>query len=155
MDLRTISGFFIGYVETSKGYRFYCPSHLTRIVESMNAKFLENDMISGRDRFRDLILVHDHIKTQPSTSYDRLVIVHNTHQVTISVKQPVIEVPQVAENIPMDQQVQELPHNLEQIVKPQAPQGEGCPKLRRSTHERKSAIPSDYIVYIQETKIGA
>ena len=95
----------------------------------MNAKFLENDMIRGRDRFRDLIHVHDHIETQPSTSYDRLVIVHNTHQVPISVKQLLIEVPQVAQNIPMDQQVQELPHNLEQTIKPQAPQGEGCLKL--------------------------
>ena len=105
LDPRTLSGFFIGYVETSKGYRFYYPSHSTRIVESMNAKFLENDMISGRDRFRDLITIHDHIETQPSMSYDRLVIVHNTPQVPISVEQPIIEVPQVAENLPEDQQV--------------------------------------------------
>ena len=79
-----------------RGYRFYCPSHSTRIVESRNLKFLENDMISGRDRFRDLIYIHNHIETQPSTSYDRLVIVYNTPQVPISVEQPIIEVPQVA-----------------------------------------------------------
>ena len=48
-NLRTFSGFFIGYAKTSKGYRFYCPSHSTRIVESRNAKFLENDMFSMRD----------------------------------------------------------------------------------------------------------
>ena len=100
LDPRTRSGFFTGYVETSKGYKFYCPSHSTRIVESRNVKFLENDMISGRDRFRDLIPIHDHIKTQPSMSYDRLVIVHNTPQVPISVEQPIIEVSQVAENLP-------------------------------------------------------
>ena len=93
LDPRTLSGFFISYAETSKGYRFYYPSHSTRIVESRNAKFLENDMISGRDRFKDLIPIHDHIETQPSTSYDRLVIVHNTPQVPISVEQPIIEVP--------------------------------------------------------------
>ena len=92
-DPRTLSGFFIGYAETPKGYRFYCLSHSTRIVESRNAKFLENDMISGGDRFRDLTSIHDHIETQPSTSYDRLVIVHNTPQVPISVEQPIIEVP--------------------------------------------------------------
>ena len=68
LDPRTLSGFFIGYAEMSKGYKFYCSSHSTRIVESRNAKFLENDMISRRDQFRDLILVHDLIKTQPSTS---------------------------------------------------------------------------------------
>ena len=87
-------------------------------------------MISGRDRFKDLILVHDHIETQPSTSYDRLVIVHNTPQVPIRVEQPIIEVPQVVENIPKDQQVQELPHNPEQTVEPQAFQGEDGPTLR-------------------------
>ena len=81
LDPRTLSGLFIGYAETSKGYRFYYSSHSTRIVESRNAKFLENDMISRRDRFRDLIHIHDHIEAQPSTSYDRLVIVHNTPQV--------------------------------------------------------------------------
>ena len=69
LDPRTLSGFFIGYAKTSKGYRFYCPSHSTRIVESKNAKFLENDMISGKGQFRDLIHVHNHIKTQPSMSY--------------------------------------------------------------------------------------
>ena len=50
----------------SQGYRFYCPSHSTRIVESRSSKFLENDMISGRDRFKDLIPIHDHIESQPS-----------------------------------------------------------------------------------------
>ena len=155
MDPRTLSGFFIGYTETSKGYRFYCPSHSTRIVESRNTKFLENDMINGRDRFMDLILVQDHIKTQPSMSYDRFVIVHNTPKVSICVEQPIIEVPQVAENLPKDQQVQELPHNLEQTVEPQAPRGEDGPTLRRSTSERKSTIPTDHIVYLQETDIGA
>ena len=51
LDPRTISGYFIGYAERSKGYRFYCPSHSIRIVESRNAKFLENDLISGSDQF--------------------------------------------------------------------------------------------------------
>ena len=41
LDPRTISGYFIGYAERSKGYRFYCPSHSTRIVESRNQSFLK------------------------------------------------------------------------------------------------------------------
>ena len=48
-----------------------------------------------------------------------------------------------------------MPHNLEQTINQQAPQGADGPTLRRSTRERKSAIPSDYIVYLQETDIGA
>jgi len=41
LDPRTISEYFIGYAERSKSYKFYCPYHITRIVESRNAKFLE------------------------------------------------------------------------------------------------------------------
>ncbi|KAL6339309.1 hypothetical protein AAG906_028030 [Vitis piasezkii] len=44
LDPRTISGYFIGYAEKSKEYKFYCPSHNTRIVESRNAKFLEYNL---------------------------------------------------------------------------------------------------------------
>ena len=50
---RTISKHFIGYAEKSKDYRFYCPSHTTRIVESRNVKFLENDLVSGSGQFHD------------------------------------------------------------------------------------------------------
>ena len=42
------------------GYRFYCPSHNTRIMESRNAKFLENDLISGSDQFQDIVSEKDH-----------------------------------------------------------------------------------------------
>ena len=42
LDARTISGFFIGYPDKSKGYIFYFPNHSTRIVESGNARFIEN-----------------------------------------------------------------------------------------------------------------
>ncbi|RVW32748.1 Retrovirus-related Pol polyprotein from transposon TNT 1-94 [Vitis vinifera] len=106
LDPRTISGYFIGYAEKSKGYRFYCPSHNTRIVESRNAKFLEYDLVSGSDQFRNIVSDIDHTESQPSTSSDRLFIVHNTPQVqtgverTIDEVQPVIEVPQVVDNIP-------------------------------------------------------
>ena len=47
-----------------------------------------------------------------------------------------------------------MPNNLEQTIEPQASQGASGPTLRRSTCKRKSAIPSDYIVYLQETNIG-
>ena len=77
LDPRTISGYFIGYAERSKVYRFYCPSHSTKIVESKNAKFLENDLISGSNQSQNLVYVRD----QPSTSSDRLVIIHNSPKV--------------------------------------------------------------------------
>ena len=50
LDPRIISWYFVGYAKRSKGYRFYYPSHSTRIVESRNAKFLENELISGSEQ---------------------------------------------------------------------------------------------------------
>ncbi|RVX00946.1 Retrovirus-related Pol polyprotein from transposon TNT 1-94 [Vitis vinifera] len=124
LNPRTISGYLIGHVEKSKGYRFYCPSHSTRIVESRNTKFLEYDLVNGSDQFRNIVSDIDHTKSQHSTSSDRLFIVHNTPQVqsgverTIVKVQPVIEVPQVVDNIPIDQVDQEFPDTSEQQVEP-------------------------------------
>ena len=77
LDPRTISGYFIGYAKRSKEYRFYCPSNSTRIVESRNAKFLENDLISGSDQFQNTYFVKD----RPFTLSQRLIVVHDTPQV--------------------------------------------------------------------------
>jgi hypothetical protein len=54
IDERTISGNFIGYSERSYGYRFYYPNHSTRIVESGNARFIENGQSSGSDVPRNI-----------------------------------------------------------------------------------------------------
>ncbi|KAL4354134.1 hypothetical protein GQ457_06G003750 [Hibiscus cannabinus] len=152
LDPRTISGYFIGYAEKSKGYRFYCPSHSTRIVESRNAKFLENDSVSGSDLSWNSIHVD-----QPSTSSERLVIIYNTPQAQTGVEQPINEVPQPAENTPVDQIVHENPEIIEQPVEQHDPQENVGSTLRRSTRERKSAISSDYVVYLQESdyNVGA
>ncbi|GJV57213.1 retrovirus-related pol polyprotein from transposon TNT 1-94 [Tanacetum coccineum] len=56
LDLKTISCFFIGYPERSKGYRFYYPSHSTIIVETRHTKFLENANNGGRGLFRRIEL---------------------------------------------------------------------------------------------------
>jgi hypothetical protein len=47
LDPRTSIKFFIGYAVNSKGFKFYCPSHSPRIVESINTKFLEDAEPSG------------------------------------------------------------------------------------------------------------
>jgi hypothetical protein len=44
LDPKTTHCFFIGYPPHSKGYRFYCPTRGTKIVEAITAKFLENDI---------------------------------------------------------------------------------------------------------------
>ena len=129
LDSRTISGYFVGYAERSKGYRFYCPSHSTRIVESRNAKFLENNLISESDQSQNIISQKDHSHAQLSTSSDILIVIHNTSQVQTSVVQPIVEVPQVVDNNPVDQATQELPETLEQPVEQHTPQENVGPTL--------------------------
>jgi hypothetical protein len=47
LDSRTTNGSFIGYAINYKGFRFYYPSHSTRIVESINARLLVDFEQSG------------------------------------------------------------------------------------------------------------
>ena len=64
LDPRTISGHFIGYAKNSKCYKFYCSSHTTRIVESRNKKFLNNDLV-GVINFMTTCLKEITIKVRP------------------------------------------------------------------------------------------
>ena len=67
-------------------------------MEVRNAKFLENDLISGSNRFQDIGFERAHIDAQPSTSSDRLIVIYNAPQVQTSDGQPIIEVPQTPDD---------------------------------------------------------
>lgn len=41
LDAQSVSGYFIGYCEKSKGFKFYCPKRSTIIVESHRATFYD------------------------------------------------------------------------------------------------------------------
>ena len=45
-------------------------------MELRNAKFLENDLISGRDMSQNISLEKDHNDTQPSTSDNQVIVIH-------------------------------------------------------------------------------
>jgi hypothetical protein len=47
LDSKTVSYFFIRYLEKSKGFRFYCTDRYTKYVEMRHALFLEDEMIRG------------------------------------------------------------------------------------------------------------
>jgi hypothetical protein len=47
LDPKTVSYYFIGYPDKSKGFRFYCPDRYIKIVEMRHAVFLENEVIRG------------------------------------------------------------------------------------------------------------
>ena len=62
------------------------------------------------------------------------------------VEQPIPEVPQPADHDLVEQQIP-----IEQTVAEHTPQEDINATLRKSTRIRKSAIPSDYVVYLQES----
>ena len=123
-------------------------------MESRNAKFLENDLISGSDQFQDIVSENDHYEDRPSSSSDRLIVIH-TPQVQPSVRQSVPKVPHTADIDPVDQVANEeileiVEQPIEQRVDQQNPQENDEATLRISTRVRKSTIPNDYVVYLQE-----
>ena len=81
LDSRTISGYFIGYPERSKGYRFYCPNHSTRFVEPRNARFIENGSVSGSVGARDVEIRESLMDQNPSNDPSQI-------EVPIIVAQP-------------------------------------------------------------------
>ena len=144
LDSRTISGYFIGYPERSKGYRFYCPNHSTRIVESGNARFIENGSVSGSVGARDVEIREPLMDQNPSNNPSQI-------EVPITVAQPQsmnMEQQQMDAPSPiMDAIVQEEEENA-QVNEQVRPQEEIV--SRWSTREKRLAISNDYIVYALE-----
>ena len=131
LDFRTISGYFIGYLEKSKGYRFYCPNHSTRIVESGNARFIENCDISGSDQMRNVSI--QEVRVQISVTKTSTIVVPEL------VSQP---------NKDQEQQINDSTlHNENVNSEPMVVEPQST-ILRRSQRERRSSITDDYVVYL-------
>ncbi|RVW63464.1 Retrovirus-related Pol polyprotein from transposon TNT 1-94 [Vitis vinifera] len=134
LDSRTISGYFIGYPDKSKGYRFYCPNHSVRIVETGNARFLENGEINGSNEPRKVDIEEIRVDIPPPFLPQEIII-----------PQPV---QQVEDNEQHNRDGSLPPENIaiENDVEPLQPT-----PLRRSQRERRPAITDDYVVYLQES----
>lgn len=134
LDSRTISGYFIGYPDKSKGYKFYCPNHSTRIVETGNARFLENGEISGSGESRKVNLEEIRVDIPPPFPTREIVV-----------PQPIQPVEANEQHNGNDSPFHE-DIAIENNVEPPQPA-----VLRRSQRERRSAISDDYVVYLQES----
>ena len=71
LDPKTISGYFIGYCVGSRGSRFYCPSHTTRVIKSDQAIYFEDDTGTSQGPraivFKEvLIIVHVPVTSAPT-----------------------------------------------------------------------------------------
>ena len=135
LDFKTVSDYFIGYPEKSKGYRFYCPNHSTRIVETGNAKFYENGEISGSTKQQEVVIHEIRVPIiLPSISKDI-----GNH--------PIVEPVHNEENPINDQQLHNeiiTNHNVDEVPQELT--------LRRSQRQRRSAIPDDYMLYLIESE---
>jgi len=134
LDSRTISCYFVGYSERSRGFKFYDPKSKS-IFETINARFFEDIEFAGGDSVRDIVFEEEYV---------------NIPTGVIGISQDII--PEFASDTPQDN-VGEPPAQevvpREQTLDPQ----ESMP-LRRSTRERRSAMPNDYIVFLQEYEVN-
>ncbi|GJX88605.1 putative RNA-directed DNA polymerase [Tanacetum coccineum] len=119
--------------ERSKGYRFYCPSHSTRIVETRHAEFLETANNSGSGSFRIIEL---------QEARDETPIIH----VPIPISTPLDTSNDhlIAQDHPNN--VEENEPNPEINVEPQETQQ----PLRRSQRNRQPTNFDDYYTYLNE-----
>lgn len=145
LDSRTVSCYFVGYSERSRGYKFYDPTNRT-ILETGNARFFEDIEVGGENSVRDVVFeeVVDEVITTPSIPmFVPLPIpefVSEEAQEQHPVQQDNIELP--TQNEPEDSVVP--------LVQPQQPIEPEPVPLRRSTRQRRNAIPEDYIVFLTE-----
>ena len=133
LDQKTISGYFISYCVGSRGSRFYCPSHTTRVIESDQSIYFEDDIgISQGPREivfkKHLFFILVPIASTPISSF-----IVNHHPVSTTDDEPIEDVDKVTpyvDPIALDVAM-DIP-------------------LRRSKRERKPVISNAYIVYLQE-----
>ena len=80
LDERTISGFFICYLEKSKEYMFYCPTHSTRIVETGNARFIKIGETSGSEASQSMEIKEVRVQVLVASIVPYVVETHNNHE---------------------------------------------------------------------------
>ena len=135
LDSRTVSCYFIGYSERCRGYEFYDPTTKS-IFETGNARVYKDVEFDGGDKDRDFVFKEEYVDIPTAV---------------IDIDQaPIPDIVQEAD--PNQNNIQEPPVLEEQTLPPPEPT-----PLRRSTKERRSAVPDDYIVFLQEHEfdIGA
>jgi len=70
-------------------------------------------LISGSNQFQDIGYDKSQTDVEPSTSSDRLIVIQSTPQDQMSIRQSIIEVPQVADNNLVNKDVQEFTEIVE------------------------------------------
>lgn len=141
LDMKTVTCHFIGYPDHSKGYRFYCPSHVTRIVETRHAEFLEdhNNSGSSENPFDDLREVQDAGGRDSSLTLTPITpLVHASPQITAPI--PTTTDTHVPEN--QDTSNEQPQNNAEPVIQP-----------RRSSRPKKPTNFDAYETFLAEIEL--
>ena len=123
-----ISCYFIGYFERSRGYKYYDPTTKS-IFETGNARFFEDVEFDAGDKDKDFVFEEEYV----------------------DIPIAVIDIDQA----PIPDIVQEVDPSQNNIQEPLVPEEQTLPSLEpmplwRSIREMRSAVPNDYIVFLQE-----
>nr|CAE05252.2 OSJNBb0115I09.14 [Oryza sativa Japonica Group] len=157
LDPKTVSCHFIGYPETSKGYRFYCPDRVTKFLETRHAVFLENNEVCGSSQEREINLEEIRANVTPEIQENNIPINLVPHVVPVT--QTVVAPDKNSGNTDSVENNKELNNdtqhtseaqNEEILEEPSQPSVMENEPLRRSQRERRSAIPNYYEVYLGE-----
>nr|CAN66083.1 hypothetical protein VITISV_028833 [Vitis vinifera] len=138
LDSKTVSSYFIGYAERSRGFKFYDLA-IRSIFETGTATFFEDVEFGGRNQARNIVFEEEEGST---IAFDN-----------VQVSLPIIDQEVNLDPQPTDNIVQPLIANEDIAPEEQTQQPQENMPLRRSTRERRNAISDDYIVYLQECEV--
>jgi hypothetical protein len=166
LDSKTVSCFFIGYPEKSKGFRFYCPDRYTKFVEMRHAVFLEDEMIRGSTVVRKIDLEEKRVcapNPMIQEPYFSLPVVPAPIAPEVVVQAPVATPPvaTMSEDLepvlqdPIESTVAHEDETQQPPVDdvPTKDEAQDVPTIEaphRSQRVKRSAIPDDYKVYNTE-----
>ncbi|TXG74328.1 hypothetical protein EZV62_002907 [Acer yangbiense] len=139
-----------GYADKSKGYRFYCPTYSMKIVESKRAVFLEEGADIGTNTQAMEFAFEEERSADPTLSTPSNIVIPPLLE---HYDEPLSD--QDDEPLPVIEEPQPIIYEPELVMdEPQPTVDEPQPvvdvPVRRSQRVRRSAIPGDYIVYLQE-----
>ncbi|KAJ9567681.1 LOW QUALITY PROTEIN: hypothetical protein OSB04_003647 [Centaurea solstitialis] len=159
VDSRSLSAFFIGYSEKSKGFKFYNPGRGQRIFETNKAVFYD-EIFNEDDDMADSSQIPQNLDDWMTYHENEPSLISENENITL---QPipilssnvVEEIDQNANNSslepPQDQVHEPILENVPEHVEEQLPEPiHNTEPLRRSMRERRSAISDDYHVYLTE-----
>jgi hypothetical protein len=160
LDPKTISYHFIGYPDKSKEYRFYCPEHAIKFIDTRHAVFLECD---GSSSPREIDLEKNQTYVPPMTHVDFIPTTTNAPHVenaplVENANSPAINLgakPAINENegAPLVNEQEGLEKN--EVLpandhEEEAQQENNHPQPMRRSQRERSVISNDYVVYMSE-----